>query len=134
VYPRGDFEALGGVNLHCAPGTVTALVGRSGSGKSSLVSLLPRFNEPTSGCILLDGADYTSYTLPSLRRQIAWVGQSVVLFDGTLWTDDEMLRKLLVSGMKPRLIAQKMKRSIGAIQSRIYFFKKPRKRLPPKRS
>ena len=84
VYPRGDFEALGGVNLHCAPGTVTALVGRSGSGKSSLVSLLPRFNEPTSGCILLDGADYTSYTLPSLRRQIAWVGQSVVLFDGTV--------------------------------------------------
>jgi hypothetical protein len=55
---------------------------------------------------------------------------------GRLWTltDDEMLRKLLVSGMKPRLIAQKMKRSIGAIQSRIYFFKKPRKRLPPKRS
>ena len=59
-------------------------VGRSGSGKSSLVSLLPRFNEPTSGRILLDGADYASYTLPSLRKQIAWVGQSVVLFDGTV--------------------------------------------------
>jgi ATP-binding cassette, subfamily B, bacterial MsbA len=84
VYPRGDFKALAGVDLHCAPGTVTALVGRSGSGKSSLVSLLPRFNEPTSGRILLDGADYASYTLPSLRKQIAWVGQSVVLFDGTV--------------------------------------------------
>jgi subfamily B ATP-binding cassette protein MsbA len=84
VYPRGDFEALSRVSLHCAPGTVTALVGRSGSGKSSLVSLLPRFNEPTSGRILLDGANYESYTLPSLRRQIAWVGQSVVLFDGTV--------------------------------------------------
>ncbi|RDS86539.1 lipid A export permease/ATP-binding protein MsbA [Dyella psychrodurans] len=84
VYPRGDFEALSGVSLHCAPGTVTALVGRSGSGKSSLVSLLPRFNEPTSGRILVDGVNYESYTLPSLRRQIAWVGQSVVLFDGTV--------------------------------------------------
>jgi subfamily B ATP-binding cassette protein MsbA len=84
VYPRGEFEALAGVNLHCAPGTVTALVGRSGSGKSSLVSLLPRFNEPTSGHILLDGADYQTYTLASLRKQIAWVGQNVVLFDGTV--------------------------------------------------
>jgi len=84
VYPRGDFEALRGVDLHCAPGTVTALVGRSGSGKSSLVSLLPRFNAPTSGSIQLDGANYESFTLASLRRQIAWVGQSVVLFDGTV--------------------------------------------------
>jgi subfamily B ATP-binding cassette protein MsbA len=63
---------------------VTALVGRSGSGKSSLVSLLPRFNEPSSGRVLLDGADYETYTLPSLRKQISWVGQQVVLFDGTV--------------------------------------------------
>jgi subfamily B ATP-binding cassette protein MsbA len=84
VYPRNAFEALRGVDLHCAAGTVTALVGRSGSGKSSLVSLLPRFNAPSSGRILLDGFDYESFTLPSLRRQIAWVGQSVVLFDGTV--------------------------------------------------
>ncbi|SFK25197.1 lipid A export permease/ATP-binding protein MsbA [Rhodanobacter glycinis] len=83
-YPRSDFEALRGIDLHCAPGTVTALVGRSGSGKSSLASLLPRFNELTAGRIVLDGEDYTSYTLASLRRQIAWVGQSVVLFDGTV--------------------------------------------------
>ncbi|ULU27902.1 lipid A export permease/ATP-binding protein MsbA [Dyella terrae] len=84
VYPLGEFEALAGVDLYCAPGTVTALVGRSGSGKSSLVSLLPRFNEPSSGRILLDGENYESYTLDSLRRQIAWVGQNVVLFDGTV--------------------------------------------------
>jgi hypothetical protein len=55
---------------------------------------------------------------------------------GRPWTltDDDMLRKLLTSGMNQRLIAQKMKRSIGAIQSRIFLFKKPRKRLSPKRS
>lgn len=83
-YQRSDSEALSHVDLRCAPGTVTALVGRSGSGKSSLVSLLPRFYQPTSGQIELDGYDYLSYTLESLRRQIAWVGQSVVLFDGTV--------------------------------------------------
>ncbi|OOG57201.1 lipid A export permease/ATP-binding protein MsbA [Rhodanobacter sp. C03] len=84
TYPRNDFEALRGVDLHCAPGTVTALVGRSGSGKSSLVSLLPRFYAPTTGRIVLDDEDYESYTLASLRRQIAWVGQSVMLFDDTV--------------------------------------------------
>lgn len=84
VYPRSEAEALRGVDLHCAPGTVTALVGRSGSGKSSLVSLLPRFYAPSEGQIMLDGQNYESYTLASLRRQIGWVGQSVVLFDGSV--------------------------------------------------
>jgi subfamily B ATP-binding cassette protein MsbA len=84
MYPRNDFAALRGVDLHCTPGTVTALVGRSGSGKSSLVSLLPRFYEPTTGRIVLDNQDYQAYTLDSLRRQIAWVGQNVVLFDDTI--------------------------------------------------
>ena len=84
VYPRNDATALRDVDLHCAPGSVTALVGRSGSGKSSLVSLLPRFNEPSQGRIVLDDENYESYTLASLRRQIAWVGQSVVLFDDTV--------------------------------------------------
>jgi subfamily B ATP-binding cassette protein MsbA len=84
VYPRNGFEALRGVDLHCPPGSVTALVGRSGSGKSSLVSMLPRFYEPSAGRIVLDGEDYRDYTLASLRRQIAWVGQTVVLFDDTV--------------------------------------------------
>lgn len=84
TYPQGDAAALRGIDLHCKPGTVTALVGRSGSGKSSLVSLLPRFYEPTSGRIVLDDEDYENYTLASLRKQIAWVGQTVVLFDGTI--------------------------------------------------
>jgi hypothetical protein len=55
---------------------------------------------------------------------------------GRPWTltDDDLLRKLLTSGMNHRLIAQKLKRSIGAIRARILLFKKPRKRLPPKHS
>lgn len=83
-YPGAHGVTLSDINLHCRPGTVTALVGRSGAGKSSLVSLLPRFYEPESGRILLDGHAYTDYALASLRRQIGWVGQHVVLFDDTV--------------------------------------------------
>jgi len=76
--------ALHGVTLRCAPGTVTALVGRSGSGKSSLVNLIPRFYEPSAGEIRLDGRPLADYTLASLRAQIAWVGQEVVVFADTI--------------------------------------------------
>ncbi|MBS0433200.1 MAG: lipid A export permease/ATP-binding protein MsbA [Proteobacteria bacterium] len=76
--------ALNGIDLHCDAGKVTALVGRSGSGKSSLVSLLPRFYEATSGEILLDGKPLGDYALDNLRAQIAWVGQNVVLFNDTI--------------------------------------------------
>jgi subfamily B ATP-binding cassette protein MsbA len=83
-YEGQHTDALDRVDLHCSPGTVTALVGRSGSGKSSLVSLVPRFYEPVSGEIRLDGQLLDAYRLVSLREQIAWVGQSVVLFNDTI--------------------------------------------------
>jgi subfamily B ATP-binding cassette protein MsbA len=83
-YPGQHTPALDRVDLHCAPGTVTALVGRSGSGKSSLVGLVPRFFEPDAGEILLDGNRLPDYRLADLRAQIAWVGQHVVLFNDTI--------------------------------------------------
>jgi subfamily B ATP-binding cassette protein MsbA len=83
-YPGAVSAALDGINLDCARGSVTALVGRSGSGKSTLASLVPRFHEPSSGVILLDGRPLGDYTLASLRRQIAWVGQGIALFDTTI--------------------------------------------------
>src|SRR5690606_40605812 len=61
------------------PGTVTAIVGRSGSGKTSLVRLVPRFYEPSAGRITLDGVPLQDYRLADLRRQIALVGQRVML-------------------------------------------------------
>ena len=70
--------------LECHPGTVTALVGRSGSGKSTLASLVPRVFDPQEGAILLDGHDLREYTLASLRRQVAWVGQAITLYDSTV--------------------------------------------------
>jgi subfamily B ATP-binding cassette protein MsbA len=84
LYPGQLRSALNGVDLKCAAGTVTALVGPSGGGKTSLVSLIPRFYEPTGGEILLDGRELGDYNIKSLREQIAWVGQKVVLFNDTV--------------------------------------------------
>jgi subfamily B ATP-binding cassette protein MsbA len=76
--------ALDGISFSARPGTVTAIVGRSGSGKTSLVRLVPRFYEPGSGRITLDGTDLRDYRLGDLRRQIALVGQRVMLFDDSV--------------------------------------------------
>jgi subfamily B ATP-binding cassette protein MsbA len=84
TYVGASAQALRGISLDCPRGSITALVGRSGSGKSSLVSLIPRFYEPTSGEVLLDGRPLGNYSLRSLRAQVAWVGQDVVLFDETI--------------------------------------------------
>jgi ATP-binding cassette, subfamily B, bacterial MsbA len=83
-YESGKERALRDVSLDVAAGTTVALVGQSGSGKTTLVSLLPRFYDPDHGAVLLDGRDIREYSLRDLRRQIALVGQDVVLFDDTI--------------------------------------------------
>ncbi|MGY6518921.1 MAG: lipid A export permease/ATP-binding protein MsbA [Lysobacteraceae bacterium] len=83
-YRSGERDALTGIAFRAVPGTVTAVVGRSGSGKSTLVNLLPRFYEPSAGEVLLDGHPVSAYRLADLRRQIALVGQRVMLFDDTV--------------------------------------------------
>jgi ATP-binding cassette, subfamily B, bacterial MsbA len=70
--------------LTCAPGEVVALVGPSGAGKTTLVSLLPRFWDPDRGRVLLDGIDIRSLRLADLRRTIAIVPQDPALFSGTI--------------------------------------------------
>lgn len=72
------------LNLSIAPGESVALVGPSGAGKSSMVNLLPRFYDVTSGQVLIDGKNIREYTLASLRQQIGIVQQDVFLFDGTI--------------------------------------------------
>ena len=76
--------ALDGISFVAEPGQTIALVGKSGSGKSSLVSLIPRFYEFDQGTITLDGIPIQQYSLHNLRQHISLVSQKVVLFDGTV--------------------------------------------------
>ena len=75
---------LRGVDLQVAPGQTVAIVGPTGAGKSTLVSLLPRFYDPQEGRVLLDGTDVREFTLTSLRQQIAMVLQPPLVFPITL--------------------------------------------------
>ena len=76
--------SLHDVDLAIEPGETVALVGASGAGKSTLASLLLRFYEPESGTILIDGIDTRELSAASLRRQIAFVGQDVILFNDSV--------------------------------------------------
>lgn len=77
-------NALSDVSLNIAAGETIALVGKSGAGKTTLANLLPRFCEPQSGAVLLDGINARELTLESLRAQIALVPQEALLFDDTV--------------------------------------------------
>jgi len=84
VFPHARRPALDGIDLCVRKGEVVALVGRSGAGKTTLVNLIPRFLDPSEGCICIDGVDLRRITQASLRRQIALVTQEVVLFHDTV--------------------------------------------------
>ncbi len=81
---RADAPALEGIDLVVPAGSTTALVGRSGSGKSSLLNLVPRLQDVTAGHVLIDGTDVRDVTIASLRAAVAVVSQEVVLFDDTI--------------------------------------------------
>lgn len=83
TWPDGT-EALRGVNLEMRRGEIVALVGPSGAGKSTLVDLLPRFVEPVSGRVTLDGEPLQRFTRSSLRRAIGYVGQETMVFHDTV--------------------------------------------------
>ncbi len=83
-YTDDDHEILKGISLEIEPGSMVAFVGKSGSGKTTLVNLLPRFYEITDGRIMLDGHNIKDIQLHSLREQIAYVGQSVTLFNDSI--------------------------------------------------
>ena len=84
LYQGGAASVLQHVSFIVEPGQTIALVGKSGSGKSTLVSLLPRLYDVTSGAILLDGIDLRALKLQDLRRQFAYVGQDIILFNDTV--------------------------------------------------
>lgn len=83
-YSGSDRGILSGINLEITKGSVVALVGESGGGKSTLIKLIQRVYDPVSGSVLWDGRDIRELSLQSLRRQIALVTQETVLFNDTV--------------------------------------------------
>ena len=109
-YHEDGKKALDGFNLDIRQGERVALVGRSGSGKSTVVNLLPRFVEPSSGAVYLDDVNIEDIKLDNLRSQFALVSQDVFLFEGTLWenvrysrpdaTEEEVLAALKAANLQ----------------------------------
>ncbi len=106
TYPTKETPALNKVSLALNAGQSLALVGRSGSGKSTITQLLTRFYEPQSGLIEIDGIAIDELTLKALRRQIAVVSQHVILFDDTVANniayglDGEVSRERIIEAAK----------------------------------
>ena len=83
-YETTEEKAINNINLKVDGGKVTALVGKSGAGKSTIINLLPRFYDPQEGKIKIDNQDIKKINLNSLRKKISLVSQDVVLFDETI--------------------------------------------------
>ena len=84
TYPKTDAEAVKNINISIKGGTTAALVGHSGAGKSTIVSLIPRFYDPKEGSIQIDGQIINEVSLASLRKRISMVSQDIILFDDTV--------------------------------------------------
>jgi ATP-binding cassette subfamily B protein len=83
-YPGAEEPALSNISFRARPGEVTAIIGGTGSGKTSLVSLIPRFYDVDSGHVLVDGVDIRVMSQEHLRAKIGFVPQKAVLFSGTI--------------------------------------------------
>ena len=83
-YPGAEMDALKGITFTAEPGKTTAVIGSTGSGKSTLVNLIPRFYDVTEGSITVDGVDIRSMDLHELRDEIGFVPQKGTLFSGTI--------------------------------------------------
>ena len=84
AYPSTEEEAIKNINVSIDGGSIAALVGHSGAGKSTIINLLPRFYDPQEGKISIDGKNISTVSLSSLRKNISMVSQDVILFDDTV--------------------------------------------------
>jgi ATP-binding cassette subfamily B protein len=117
AYSDESLPALSNISLHAQPGETIALVGTTGAGKSTLVNLLPRFYEFSSGEILIDGKPIRSYGLRALREMIGVVTQESFLFNGSI-------RENLLMG-KPRATDAELWRAVEAANARGFIDRLP---------
>lgn len=83
-YPGAELPAVSNISFTASPGEVTAIIGGTGSGKSTLINLIPRFYDVDSGAVLVDGVDVRQMSQRDLRARIGFVPQTPVLFSGTV--------------------------------------------------
>ena len=83
-YETTNDKAVKNITMQIEGGKVTALVGQSGAGKSTIINLIPRFYDPQNGSINIDGQNIRTINLKSLRKHLALVSQDIVLFDDTI--------------------------------------------------
>lgn len=116
-YPGAEEDALHDISFTAEPGKTTAIIGSTGSGKSTLVQLIPRFFEVDKGAILLDGVDIRDLTQEDLRQQIGYVPQRALLFSGTVNTN-------LKVG-KPDASEEEMRQALETAQAANFVFASP---------
>lgn len=107
---QGNKESLSDIDFRAMPGETIGIIGGTGSGKTTVVNLIPRFYDATKGSVLVDGADVRDYTFGQLRRKVGIVPQNAVLFSGTIrdnlkWgkpdaTDEEIREALIIAQAK----------------------------------
>lgn len=83
-YPGAQTESLCSISFKAAPGTTTAIIGSTGSGKSTILNLIPRFHDISRGKLAIDGVDVRDYDLKDLRQMVGYVPQQGLLFSGTI--------------------------------------------------
>jgi len=101
-YPGADEDVLCNINFTAQPGQTTAFIGSTGSGKSTIVNLIPRFYDVTGGQILIDGVDIRQVTQHELRDKIGYIPQKSTLFSGTIesnlrYADDDATKEALLA-------------------------------------
>ena len=103
-YPGSEKDTLRDINFKLEPGKTTAIIGGTGSGKSTILNLIPRLHDPTSGEILINGENIKNFNLKSLRSRISFTPQKAILFEGDIRSnmkigksdaDDEDIEKAL---------------------------------------
>jgi ATP-binding cassette subfamily B protein len=114
-FAYGDTLVLDGIDLEVEPGRTVALIGHTGSGKTTLASLVPRFYDVTSGRVTVDGVDVRDVKLPSLRREIGIVAQDPFLFSATVreniafgapWATDEDVERVARLAQADEFVAE----------------------------
>ena len=118
-YPDADEEMLTDINFTAKPGETTAIIGSTGSGKSTIVNLLPRFYDVTRGELLIDGTNIKDVPIKELRKKIGFVPQKGILFSGTIKTnikygnpemsDEDMIKAAKIAQAEEFILAKEEK-------------------------